>query len=252
MTTFVDTDQAFLEAVGRIADEVAAVHADAVDRDARFPQETIDALKDARALSAYVPQELGGDGVSIEALAKGCELLGRRCGASAMVFAMHQIQVATLVRHLDEGFFTDYLRELSADIREGVVLGPDGALLAGPDNLADAARDLFNAAKDAREAALDAEADRLGLDWPRLARDMDDPAIRQRLDRNVALARKLAGGATLGLGMTKRLIQEAQDNDFDTHLDRERDLQRQAGESADYAEGVAAFLDKRPPVFNRG
>ena len=45
----------------------------------------------------------------------------------------------------------DYLRELSADIRAGVVLDPDGALLAGPDNLADAARDLFNAAKDARE-----------------------------------------------------------------------------------------------------
>jgi hypothetical protein len=45
----------------------------------------------------------------------------------------------------------DYLRELSADIRAGVVLGPEGALLAGPDDMAEAARDLLHAAKDARE-----------------------------------------------------------------------------------------------------
>jgi hypothetical protein len=45
----------------------------------------------------------------------------------------------------------DYLRELSADIRAGVVLDPGGALLAGPENLADAARDLLAAAGDATE-----------------------------------------------------------------------------------------------------
>ena len=45
-----------------------------------------------------------------------------------------------------------YLRELSADIRAGVVLDPAGALLAGPDGLAEAARDLLAAAGDAREA----------------------------------------------------------------------------------------------------
>jgi hypothetical protein len=45
----------------------------------------------------------------------------------------------------------DYLRELSADIRAGVVLDPAGALLAGPEPLADAARDLFEAGGDARE-----------------------------------------------------------------------------------------------------
>ena len=83
-------------------------------------------------------------------------------------------------------------------------------------------------------------------DWGLIWKAVDDDAL---MDEATALARKLAGGATLGLGMTKRLIQEAQDNDFDAHLDRERDLQRQAGESADYAEGVAAFLDKRPPAW---
>ncbi len=43
----------------------------------------------------------------------------------------------------------DYLRELSADSVTGVELAPDGALLAGPDDLADAARDLFAAAGNA-------------------------------------------------------------------------------------------------------
>jgi hypothetical protein len=45
----------------------------------------------------------------------------------------------------------DYLRELSADIRAGVVLDPSGALLAGPDELAEPARDLVEAAGGARE-----------------------------------------------------------------------------------------------------
>ncbi len=45
----------------------------------------------------------------------------------------------------------DYLRELSADIRAGVVLAPDGALLAGPDALAGPAREMLEAAGDAGE-----------------------------------------------------------------------------------------------------
>src|SRR3954465_2479856 len=45
----------------------------------------------------------------------------------------------------------DYLRELSADIRAGVVLGSDGTLLAGPEHLADAARDLLAGAPAAEE-----------------------------------------------------------------------------------------------------
>jgi hypothetical protein len=45
----------------------------------------------------------------------------------------------------------DYLRELSADIRTGVIVGADGALLAGSDALAGPARDLFEGAGDAEE-----------------------------------------------------------------------------------------------------
>jgi acyl-CoA dehydrogenase len=114
----VDRDEAFLAAVAKIADDVAAPNADDVDRAARFPVETIDALREEKALSALVPEELGGGGVSFEAIATACFELGRRCGASAMVFAMHQIQVATIARHLDGAeWFEGYLRDLADEQR---------------------------------------------------------------------------------------------------------------------------------------
>jgi len=100
--------------VRRIGEEVAAKHADEVDREARFPAEAVDALREARALSALVPPDLGGAGASVEDVSAMCLELGRFCGATAMVFAMHQIQVASMVRHLGAApWYAEYLRELS-------------------------------------------------------------------------------------------------------------------------------------------
>jgi acyl-CoA dehydrogenase len=118
MSLAVRGDQAFLDAIGRIADEVAAPNAEAVDHDARFPVETIEALRAEQALSAFIPAELGGGGVAFEAIAAACFELGRRCGASAMVFAMHQIQVVSIARHLqDAPWFEDYLRSVASEQR---------------------------------------------------------------------------------------------------------------------------------------
>jgi acyl-CoA dehydrogenase len=118
MSVSVDRDQAFLNAIGRVAEEFAAPSADAVDREARFPAETIAGLRAEGALSAFIPTELGGGGVAFETIAAACFELGRRCGASAMVFAMHQIQVATIVRHLDQApWFESYLRDVVAEQR---------------------------------------------------------------------------------------------------------------------------------------
>jgi acyl-CoA dehydrogenase len=118
MTLAIDTDAAFVDTVRRIADEVATVHADDVDRGARFPAETIAALREERALAAFVPTELGGLGVSFPALAEASFELGRRCGASAMVFAMHQIQVHSIVRHREDSkWFSDYLAQLAREQR---------------------------------------------------------------------------------------------------------------------------------------
>jgi acyl-CoA dehydrogenase len=117
MTLALDADRLFAEQIRRVGEEVAAVHADMVDRDARFPEEAIAALRETEALSAFIPVELGGAGISIAGVARACYELARRCSSTAMIFAMHQIQVATIVRHLDGPWFEAYLRRVAAEQR---------------------------------------------------------------------------------------------------------------------------------------
>ena len=83
-------------------------------------------------------------------------------------------------------------------------------------------------------------------EWGLIWKAVPDDAL---IDQATALACSLAAGPTVGLGLTKRLIQAAGMNDMDTQLDMERDCQRQAGNTADYTEGVTAFLEKRPAQF---
>lgn len=66
----------------------------------------------------------------------------------------------------------------------------------------------------------------------------------------MAMAGQLSKGATQGLALTKQAIHGASINSYSDQLDLEMKLQKKAGASADFAEGVAAFFDKRPPVFS--
>ena len=94
---------------------VAAPAADAVDRDARFPHEAIAALREERMLGALrAAASWAAAARRSRELAAVCEVLGRACASTAMIFAMHQIEVACLVRHgLASPFFRDYLAELA-------------------------------------------------------------------------------------------------------------------------------------------
>jgi acyl-CoA dehydrogenase len=83
----------------RFVAAAAAEHAVEVDRDARFPFETFAAARQHRLLSMLVPAELGGDGANVSDAVDICYMLGMSCGSSAMIFAMHQIQVVILLRH---------------------------------------------------------------------------------------------------------------------------------------------------------
>jgi len=83
----------------RAAAEVAERHAAAVDGAGRFPAETFAAIKAQRLLSIQVPQALGGEGLGIGAVSDVCYALGQVCASSAMIYAMHNIKVACLVRH---------------------------------------------------------------------------------------------------------------------------------------------------------
>lgn len=108
-----DTFENLLQKVRAIAQDVAATHAADVDQQARFPAETIDALRQAQVLSAPVAPALGGAGLSLTQLSQLCATLGAACGASGMVLAMHYNQLGCLTRHaMDSAPFRDYLREL--------------------------------------------------------------------------------------------------------------------------------------------
>jgi 2-(1,2-epoxy-1,2-dihydrophenyl)acetyl-CoA isomerase len=63
------------------------------------------------------------------------------------------------------------------------------------------------------------------------------------------LARQLAEAPTRGLAWTKAAIRGSWQRSLAEQLDVERDAQRELGRSADYAEGVAAFIEKRTPRF---
>lgn len=85
-------------------------------------------------------------------------------------------------------------------------------------------------------------AEQWGLIWKAVDDDKLDDAIAE-------VSRRLAGGATHGLALQKRALLAAGDNALAAQLDLERDLQREAGRTPDYAEGVRAFLQKRRPHF---
>ena len=86
------------------------------------------------------------------------------------------------------------------------------------------------------------EAERIGL----IYRCVDDAEL---MEQAITLGKGFACGPTLGFGLTKQALHASAGNSLDAQLDLERDLQRKAGRSADYAEGVRAFMQKRPPRF---
>ncbi len=101
------------DAVRRIAQEVAAKHADDVDSKARFPAETVAALREAKAFSALVPKDLGGSGLTMRELGSLVSALAQHCASSAMVLAMHYTQLCCVVRHHGGvAFFDRFMRDM--------------------------------------------------------------------------------------------------------------------------------------------
>ena len=86
------------------------------------------------------------------------------------------------------------------------------------------------------------QAEAWGLIW----KTVDDAALMTEAE---ALTAHLATQPTFGLALTKALLNQSSTSTLDHQLDLERDAQRRAGQTHDYAEGVKAFAEKRPPSF---
>jgi 2-(1,2-epoxy-1,2-dihydrophenyl)acetyl-CoA isomerase len=82
--------------------------------------------------------------------------------------------------------------------------------------------------------------------WGMIWQCVDDADLGGTVD---TLARQLAEAPTRGLAWTKAAIRGSWQRSLAEQLDVERDAQRELGRSADYAEGVAAFIEKRTPRF---
>jgi len=83
-------------------------------------------------------------------------------------------------------------------------------------------------------------------EWGLIWKSVDDAHFAETVE---ALVTQLAQAPTLGLAQTKRALYASEANTLESQLDVERDVQRELGYSADYREGVAAFLEKRAPRF---
>ncbi len=92
-----------LTARARAAADVAKMTAAAVDAEARFPKESFAEIRKQRLLGIQVPQAQGGEGASIAEVADICYILGQACSSTALIYAMHQIKMACIVRHAKGG-----------------------------------------------------------------------------------------------------------------------------------------------------
>ena len=95
-------DSSVAPSLGERAAAAAAVagrHAAEVDSVPRFPAEAFAAAKAQRLLGILVPAALGGDGAAVHEVADVCYRLGQACSSTAMIYAMHQVKVACLMRH---------------------------------------------------------------------------------------------------------------------------------------------------------
>jgi acyl-CoA dehydrogenase len=152
-----------LDARGKRVAEEAARHADAVDREGRFPAEAVAALKAERLLGIQVPRSLGGEGASMSEIAEICAILGRACSAAAMVFAMHHIKLASLVTHgIDSAWHRGLMERVAGEqllIASSTTEAGIGGDLRNSLCAVEAEGDVFRLTKEASVISYGAQAD---------------------------------------------------------------------------------------------
>ena len=199
-----ETDLA--ERARRVA-KVAATHADPVDREARFPVEAVTALKRERLLGLQVPRQFGGEDAGLAEIAEVCSTLGQACTATAMVFAMHHIKLASLVGHglssdwhcgLMEGIARDQLLIASSTTEAGIG-GDLRNSLCAVESEGGPAGECFSLAKDASVISYGAYADVILVTARRTPEAPTSDQVLVALMRDQMTLTRTSGWDTLGM-----------------------------------------------------
>lgn len=96
-----------------VATAVVRAEADKCDRKGAWPRASMHALQEAGLGGLVVPEEHGGHGLGMEALARVCEALGRECGSTGLCFGMHTVGTAVLASKATEDHVQRYLRPIA-------------------------------------------------------------------------------------------------------------------------------------------
>ena len=204
----VDFD-ALIKRVHELGKGVVAPAAHEVDREARFPTEAFDAMKAEKLLSAYVTPRYGGMGLTMTQIARICEVLGQYCASTAMVYAMHQIQVACILHHGESSeYFRGYLRRL---VEEQLLLASATTELGVGGDLrsslcaVEAKGDRFTLEKKAPVISYGLEADAILVTARRGPDAKSSDQVHVVVERNQVELEELAGWDTLGFRGTRSL-----------------------------------------------
>lgn len=193
---------ALVERVHLVGREIVGPAGADVDLEARFPTEAFEALREHRLLSAYVSEEFGGMGLTMTQISRICEVLGQYCASTAMVYAMHQIQVACILHHgQDSEYFRGYLRRLvdeqlllaSATTELGV-----GGDLRSSICAAVVDGDRFTIEKKAPVISYGREADAILLTCRRSPNAQASDQVQVLVEREATELEEIAGWDTLG------------------------------------------------------
>ena len=193
---------AVLAGVHALGKGVIAPSADDVDAKARFPREAFDALKKEQLLSAYVTPEYGGMGLTMTQICRICEALAIYDASTAMVYAMHQIQVACILHHGQSSeYFRNYLRRLvdeqlllaSATTEIGV-----GGDLRTSKCCVEATGDSFDLEKKAPVISYGLESDAILVTCRRGPDSKSSDQVHVVLERDQVDLEEIAGWDTLG------------------------------------------------------
>jgi acyl-CoA dehydrogenase len=183
--------------------EIAASHADAVDKDGRYPQEAMDALKVENLLGIMVSPEIGGEGASVADVVDICYTLGRACSSTGMIYAMHQVKAACIVHHgMDSTWHRAFMARMVEDqllLASSTTEGKGGGNVRASEAPVEHADGRIVLVRDASVISYGLEADALVTTARRAAEADASDQVLVVLEKKNYVLEKTAGWDTLGM-----------------------------------------------------